>query len=226
MTPKRLSYHVIIYKYDVSVNHVHAQQLVISYHIFYIEYFMFLQAAILQHTADYIYQLEQEKTRLLSQNCQLKRLVSKQEGELLSTASVHKKRKIDDSTGKYAMASFAGWWCVWWGADRGRATVTGGYSVRREPSTVVERGSTTRGKVAAPAGYYVYIFYILLFSTAPFKLRIILLHRHIYRRCTHALAVTTHCVYGSLAGFYTKKKNCIIPFVPISCVRSRLLLLL
>jgi len=63
---------------------------------------MFSQAAILQHTADYIYQLEQEKTRLLSQNCQLKRLVSKQEGELLSTASVHKKRKIDDSTGKYA----------------------------------------------------------------------------------------------------------------------------
>ncbi|XP_027849102.2 transcription factor AP-4 isoform X2 [Aphis gossypii] len=57
------------------------------------------KAAILQHTADYIYQLEQEKTRLLSQNCQLKRLVSKQEGELLSTASVHKKRKIDDSTG-------------------------------------------------------------------------------------------------------------------------------
>ncbi|XP_015367719.1 PREDICTED: transcription factor AP-4 isoform X3 [Diuraphis noxia] len=57
------------------------------------------KAAILQHTADYIYQLEQEKTRLLSQNCQLKRLVSKQEGELLSSANVHKKRKIDDSTG-------------------------------------------------------------------------------------------------------------------------------
>lgn len=66
-----------------------------------IVYFCFAQAAILQHTADYIYQLEQEKTRLLSQNCQLKRLVSKQEGELLSTANVHKKRKIDDSTGKY-----------------------------------------------------------------------------------------------------------------------------
>lgn len=58
-----------------------------------------LQAAILQHTADYIYQLEQEKTRLLSQNCQLKRLVSKQEGELLSTASVHKKRKLEDPAG-------------------------------------------------------------------------------------------------------------------------------
>ncbi|EEC17703.1 adaptor protein complex-4 (AP-4), putative, partial [Ixodes scapularis] len=35
-------------------------------------------AAILQHTAEYIYQLEQEKTRLLSQNSQLKRLVSSQ----------------------------------------------------------------------------------------------------------------------------------------------------
>ncbi|XP_050521908.1 uncharacterized protein LOC126894732 isoform X1 [Daktulosphaira vitifoliae] len=58
-----------------------------------------LKAAILQHTADYIYQLEQEKTRLLSQNCQLKRLVSKQEGELLSTASVHKKRKLEDPAG-------------------------------------------------------------------------------------------------------------------------------
>ena len=34
------------------------------------------QAAILQQTAEYIYQLEQEKTRLLSQNSQLKRLYS------------------------------------------------------------------------------------------------------------------------------------------------------
>lgn len=39
-----------------------------------------LQAAILQQTAEYIYQLEQEKTQLLSQNCQLKRLVN-QHGE-------------------------------------------------------------------------------------------------------------------------------------------------
>ncbi|KAJ3658684.1 hypothetical protein Zmor_010409 [Zophobas morio] len=37
-------------------------------------------AAILQQTAEYIYSLEQEKTRLLSQNCQLKRLVSQHEG--------------------------------------------------------------------------------------------------------------------------------------------------
>ena len=39
-----------------------------------------LQAAILQQTAEYIYNLEQEKTRLLSQNCQLKRLLNQHEG--------------------------------------------------------------------------------------------------------------------------------------------------
>lgn len=39
-----------------------------------------MQAAILQQTAEYIYSLEQEKTRLLSQNCQLKRLVNQHEG--------------------------------------------------------------------------------------------------------------------------------------------------
>lgn len=37
------------------------------------------KAAILQQTAEYIYQLEQEKTRLLSQNCQLKRLLNHQQ---------------------------------------------------------------------------------------------------------------------------------------------------
>ncbi|XP_076345053.1 transcription factor AP-4-like isoform X2 [Tachypleus tridentatus] len=36
------------------------------------------KAAILQQTAEYIYQLEQEKARLLAQNCQLKRLLSSQ----------------------------------------------------------------------------------------------------------------------------------------------------
>ena len=41
---------------------------------------LFFQAAILQQTAEYIYQLEQEKTQLLSQNCQLKRLVNQHEG--------------------------------------------------------------------------------------------------------------------------------------------------
>ena len=35
-----------------------------------------MQAAILQQTAEYIYTLEQEKTLLLSQNSQLKRLLS------------------------------------------------------------------------------------------------------------------------------------------------------
>ncbi|XP_034936381.1 uncharacterized protein crp [Chelonus insularis] len=38
------------------------------------------KAAILQQTAEYIYQLEQEKTHLLSQNCQLKRLLNQHEG--------------------------------------------------------------------------------------------------------------------------------------------------
>ncbi|XP_051174846.1 apoptotic chromatin condensation inducer in the nucleus [Leptopilina boulardi] len=38
------------------------------------------KAAILQQTAEYIYQLEQEKTQLLSQNCQLKRLINQHEG--------------------------------------------------------------------------------------------------------------------------------------------------
>jgi transcription factor AP-4 len=50
-----------------------------------------LQAAILQQTAEYIYQLEQEKTQLLSQNCQLKRLVNQHEGGDVPI----KKRKAD-----------------------------------------------------------------------------------------------------------------------------------
>lgn len=49
-----------------------------------------MQAAILQQTAEYIYALEQEKTRLLSQNCQLKRLVNQHEGGDLPA----KKRRI------------------------------------------------------------------------------------------------------------------------------------
>lgn len=54
--------------------------------------FIFFQAAILQQTAEYIYSLEQEKTSLLSQNCQLKRLVNQQHdgGELPP-----KKRKTE-----------------------------------------------------------------------------------------------------------------------------------
>ncbi|XP_012055098.1 PREDICTED: helix-loop-helix protein 11 [Atta cephalotes] len=49
------------------------------------------KAAILQQTAEYIYQLEQEKTQLLSQNCQLKRLVNQHEGGDVPI----KKRKPD-----------------------------------------------------------------------------------------------------------------------------------
>lgn len=52
---------------------------------------MNLQAAILQQTAEYIYSLEQEKTRLLSQNCQLKRLLNQHEGGEIPI----KKRKND-----------------------------------------------------------------------------------------------------------------------------------
>lgn len=45
----------------------------------------------MQQTAEYIYSLEQEKTRLLSQNCQLKRLVNQHEGGELPP----KKRKTE-----------------------------------------------------------------------------------------------------------------------------------
>ncbi|XP_076750721.1 transcription factor cropped isoform X2 [Xylocopa sonorina] len=53
------------------------------------------KAAILQQTAEYIYQLEQEKTQLLSQNCQLKRLVNQHEGGDVPI----KKRKPDTQGG-------------------------------------------------------------------------------------------------------------------------------
>lgn len=45
-----------------------------------LNFLFYFQAAILQQTAEYIYSLEQEKTRLLSQNCQLKRLLNQHEG--------------------------------------------------------------------------------------------------------------------------------------------------
>lgn len=45
----------------------------------------------MQQTAEYIYNLEQEKTRLLSQNCQLKRLLNQHEGGEIPL----KKRKAD-----------------------------------------------------------------------------------------------------------------------------------
>ena len=55
------------------------------------------QAAILQQTAEYIYTLEQEKTRLLSQNSQLKRLLSlsqqRLEGQNDDTSPRMKKKR-------------------------------------------------------------------------------------------------------------------------------------
>ena len=45
------------------------------------------KAMILQHTAEYIYQLEQEKTRLVSQNSQLERLYRDHQQQCLSSQS-------------------------------------------------------------------------------------------------------------------------------------------
>lgn len=50
----------------------------------------------MQQTAEYIYQLEQEKTQLLSQNCQLKRLINQQDGG----AEVPIKKRKGESQGK------------------------------------------------------------------------------------------------------------------------------
>ncbi|CAH2076231.1 unnamed protein product, partial [Iphiclides podalirius] len=68
------------------------------------------KAAILQQTAEYIYSLEQEKTRLLSQNCQLKRLLNQHEGgeiplkkrksEILSHVSSIIPDSTDDTVSK------------------------------------------------------------------------------------------------------------------------------
>jgi len=55
------------------------------------------KAAILQQTAEYIYSLEQEKTRLLSQNCQLKRLLgqTQQESDETDSGPAPKRRLMD-----------------------------------------------------------------------------------------------------------------------------------
>jgi len=57
------------------------------------------KASILQQTADYIYSLEQEKTRLLSQNCQLKRLLGQTqhlvETDETDSAPAPKRRLVD-----------------------------------------------------------------------------------------------------------------------------------
>ena len=57
----------------------------------------FWQAAILQQTADYIYRLEQEKTTLLNQVVQLKRLLKKYEKMEDSDSPSPKRRKRADS---------------------------------------------------------------------------------------------------------------------------------
>ena len=65
------------------------------------------QAAILQQTAEYIYSLEQEKTRLLAQNCQLKRLLSLSQSHLedgaaattASTVQPHVGSNVPTSSG-------------------------------------------------------------------------------------------------------------------------------
>ena len=49
----------------------------------------------MQQTAEYIYQLEQQKTQLLSQNLQLKRLVDQQEN-----SDVPKKKRKGENKGK------------------------------------------------------------------------------------------------------------------------------
>lgn len=53
------------------------------------------QAAILQHTAEFIYQLEQDKTKLLAENCQLKRLLNAD----CEDAPLTKRVKIQTNTG-------------------------------------------------------------------------------------------------------------------------------
>jgi hypothetical protein len=63
------------------------------------------QAAILQQTAEYIYQLEQEKTSLLSQNCQLKRLVNQHEGQ--HEPSSAKKRKVEPASKYFVLTDSA-----------------------------------------------------------------------------------------------------------------------
>ena len=62
------------------------------------------KAAILQQTAEYIYSLEQEKTRLLSQNCHLKRLLSlsqqHQDNVQDSSPTESKRKKKQDGNKK------------------------------------------------------------------------------------------------------------------------------
>lgn len=68
-------------------------------------------------------------------------------------------------------------------------------------------------------------FYILLFSTAPFKLRIILLHLHIYRDVARTNSLLLHTVCMVVLQVFTRKKIA-LSLLYVSCVRSCLLLLL
>lgn len=71
------------------------------------------KAAILQQTTQYIYQMEQEKTSLLNQNCQLKRLVNQQnqdsDGGSSSDSPLPKRKRSDpESPGEITHASSNG----------------------------------------------------------------------------------------------------------------------
>lgn len=72
------------------------------------------KAAILQQTSEFIYSLEQEKTRLLAQNCQLKRLLAQQQqkgtdtesavGSPLSAASIAVRRSASQESSAESVA--------------------------------------------------------------------------------------------------------------------------
>ena len=52
-------------------------------------FFYLVQAAILQQTADYIYQLEQERKDLLNQNSQLKKILQQDSMDGKSTCTLY-----------------------------------------------------------------------------------------------------------------------------------------
>jgi hypothetical protein len=56
------------------------------------------KAAILQQTTEYIYQLEQEKSRLVAQNCHLKRLIGPLKKDLLDPSISLSPEPINEVT--------------------------------------------------------------------------------------------------------------------------------
>lgn len=82
------SVHISISQLDNAIKYASVRGGVIWYFIFSAS-----QAAILQQTAEYIFSLEQEKTRLLQQNTQLKRFIQVRTGNLF-LASIHHKKSI------------------------------------------------------------------------------------------------------------------------------------